>query len=53
MLQGLGVAGLVTPLQGVVDVVLIVQSLWFIAAGLAVGATTLRPSAAAAQANAG
>lgn len=34
-LQALGLAGVLTPLQGVVDAVLIVQALWFIAAGAA------------------
>jgi hypothetical protein len=36
ILQALGLVGLLVPLQGVVDIVLIVQSLWFIAAGAVV-----------------
>lgn len=39
LLQALGLAGVLTPLQGVIDVVLIVQALWFIAAGVALGLT--------------
>ena len=41
-LQALGLAGVLTPLQGVVDVVLIVQALWFVAAGIALGVTGSR-----------
>jgi hypothetical protein len=40
LLQGLGLAGVLTSLQPVVDTVLIVQSLWFIAAGVALAWTT-------------
>jgi hypothetical protein len=36
LLQALGLAGIFVHLQGVVDAVLIVQSLWFVAAGAAV-----------------
>jgi len=39
LLQSLGLAGVLTPLQGVIDVVLIVQALWFVAAGVALGMT--------------
>jgi hypothetical protein len=37
VLQGLGLAGVLTPLQDVIDVVLIVQALWFVAAGVTLG----------------
>jgi hypothetical protein len=36
-LQGLGLAGVLWPMQPVVDAVLIVQSLWFVLAGMAIG----------------
>jgi hypothetical protein len=46
-LQVLGLAGVLRPLQPVVDVVLIVQSVWFIAAGFATvaGKTPVLPQA--------
>ncbi len=53
VLQALGFAGVLAPLQGVVAAVLIVQSLWFIAAGLALGVMGAGRTARAAHANAG
>ena len=52
VLQTLGVVGLMTPLQPLVDAVLIVQALWFIAAGavIAIGGGTLALGAPQAKA---
>jgi hypothetical protein len=40
LLQALGLAGILTPLQGVVDAVLVIQSLWFVAAGGVIALTS-------------
>lgn len=44
-LQALGLAGVLTPLQSVIDAVLILQSLWFIAAGVAVALAAVKGAA--------
>ena len=43
VLQAFGVAGTLVALQPVVDTLLIVQGLWFLAASVAVGLQALRP----------